>query len=416
MSDKGQSAKEPAAIIQEVTQRMDDFFVSKKEEIDKALAEKINLEKEEARKKVDELEKKFAEDKNVLEKHRIEIDDLRREKESLRGQLDEHLKQAAHYQGLIEKMANITVEELVQVREIRLKLETVRQKTIEKVTMLQKDIRERFGFPAQIDVPAEEESGLDFVQEHIRLKKIIELLRSEEGAADAGQGEAIPAPEEPAGTVSEPAPAASPEEPAEAVPAPGPPAEAREDETEMPKSGSATPAVGTETFSPEELESVKAALEKCRKANPTNINGDIIFYEKDKRMVIDGESLIHPMAKTLDDAGALHALLVQKESPKEQFFIKQDIINQQEILRKIYLKTVKLCEKENYSMPVYTADILSVSAIKDILEKLSLGNWSNQYDFDSFRNQALLLIKSFHAKTTPPLAYLKSILRQLEED
>jgi len=28
----------------------------------------------------------------------------------------------------------------------------------------------------------------------------------------------------------------------------------------------------------------------------------------------------------------------------------------------------------------------------------------------------LLLIKAFHAKTTPPLAYLKSILGQLEED
>jgi len=409
MSDKGQTVKEPAAIIQEVTQQMDDFFVSKKEEIDKALAEKIDLEKEEARKKVEALERKFAQDKDVLEKHRIEIEDLRREKESLRGQLDEHLRQAAHYQGLIEKMANITVEELIQVRELRLKLETVRQKTIEKVALLQKDIQERFGFPAQIEVPAEEEAGLDFVQEHIRLKKIIELLRSGEGAGDAGQGQAVPAPEEPAGTPV-------PEEPSEAVPAAEPPAEAREMETTILESAAAAPPVEPEPFPVEELESVKAALEKCRKANPTNINGDIIFYEKNKKMVIDGESLIHPMAKTLDDAGALHSLLAQKESPKEQFFIKQDIINQQEILRKIYLKTVKLCEKENYLLPDYTTDVLSVSAIKDILEKLSLGNWSNLYDFDSFKTQALLLIKAFHAKTTPPLAYLKSILGQLEED
>jgi len=387
MSDKSEKVKKSILIIDEVTQQMDSIYVAKKEEIEKALYDRITFEKEEARKKVEDLEKKFADGKSVLEKHRLDIEELKAEKESVQGEIREHLKQLQHYQGLIEKMANIAVKELSQVRELKEKLEGLHKKSLEKMALLKQDIEERFGLKTPVEPPAElEESPQDLEEDRLRLEKIIELLTRRETAkaGDQAKEDATPA-------------------------------EVKAEENTPQETNPGAAAADEESFGADELESVTAALEKLRNTDPADVNGDIVFFKKGKKMVIDGEPLISPMVETLNKVQALHSLLAQKESPKDQFFIKQDIINQQEILRKVYFETVKLCEKESNSLPGYTSEILNVSSIKDILEKLSLGNWSNHYDFESFKNYATILINAFYAKINPPLAYFQSILKQLEE-
>jgi hypothetical protein len=388
MSDKSENVKKSILILDEVAQQMDSIYIARKEEIEKALNDRINLEKEEARKKVEELEKKFSAGKSVLEKHRLDIEELKAEKESARSQHQEHLKQVLHYQGLIEKMANSAVKELSQVRELTEKLRNLHNKILEKLALTKKDIEERFGLKIPDEPPAEpEESPLDLEEERLRLDKIIKLLSTEQ--AEKADDQALE---------NETSPDAAVEE--------------KSLQETLPE----TETAGEDANDAEELESVMADLEKLRNADPTDVSGDIVFYRKGKKLVIDGEPLISPMVDTLNKVQALHSLLAQKESPKDQFFIKQDIINQQEILRKIYFETVKLCEKESNSLPHYTSEILNVPSIKDILEKLSLGNWSNHYDFESFKNYATNLINTFYAKITPPLAYLKSMLKQLEEE
>ena len=118
--------------------------------------------------------------------------------------------------------------------------------------------------------------------------------------------------------------------------------------------------------------------------------------------------------ESLEEAKRLYLKLSQTESPKEQFFIKQEIINYQEMLRKFLLRYVKMCEKEGASLPQFTTEILNLEILKDILEKLSMENWSNPTDFNSFRTLVESLKDAYYAKITPPALYLRSLIEELE--
>jgi hypothetical protein len=72
-----------------------------------------------------------------------------------------------------------------------------------------------------------------------------------------------------------------------------------------------------------------------------------------------------------------------------------------------------MCEKENCSFPEYTLDILNMDVLKDILEKVSMENWSNQEDFHSFDEFAKKIKNTYYERITPWAAYLKSLTEEL---
>jgi hypothetical protein len=405
--------KESTSIIEEVEKQLEKLLTKKKEDIEKALLEKISQEKEEAKKRTEQIEREFEREKEALEDYRKTIADIETEKANLQNQIKEHFNQALHYQKLIEKMAGMTVEELGRVSALNQKLDELRQRAEEKLTFLRKDLEEKFGIIAEVPESFEsEEISVDLEHELVKLKKIKELLaadgpgldvqkelekiREEAGASAAAPSEAeIPIPEVPEiieSAVRSGAPQGAEEGPEEGVPAEQPESEKEE----------------------ESFETVFETLEKYRKTDTTHNNGEINFFQKDQLQILDGEFLISAMSKTLEEAKRLYLRLRQTESPKDQFFVKQEILNQQEILRKVFLRTVKICEKENCSLPGFTAEILNVQVLREILERLSMGNWSNLDDFSAFDNYISTLKNSYYAKITPPLAYLKSILKELE--
>lgn len=123
--------------------------------------------------------------------------------------------------------------------------------------------------------------------------------------------------------------------------------------------------------------------------------------------------MVASIDESLEEAKRLYLKLAQTESPKEQFFIKQEIINHQEILRKYILRNLKMCEREGAIMPQFTEEILNLDILKEILEKLSMENWSNPADFNSFRSQIEALKDAYYAKITPPVYYLQSLIKEL---
>jgi len=130
-------------------------------------------------------------------------------------------------------------------------------------------------------------------------------------------------------------------------------------------------------------------------------------------MILDGESFVSNLNRDLDEAKKLFTRLTQAESPKDQFFIKQEIIRYQKSLRKIILGSVRLCEKETCSLPKYTLDILNMDVLKDILEKVSMENWSSQDDFHSFDELTKKIKNAYYERITPWAAYLKSVIEEL---
>jgi len=390
--------KESTSIIEEIEEQLGEALSKKKDEIEKELEERIKREKEEAKKRIEDIEKEFAEEKQALKSYKDTIKEYENNKLKLRDQIKEHLDMAIQFQSDIESLTAKTLEELKALGELNKRLEDLHKEAEEKASVLKKNLEDRFGIVAEVIETNEiSEVDIDLDRELSKLKKIKELLTS---PAEALAEETEEAKEE----------AEEMEEVAEKV-------------EEMPEEEEGIPA--PEVPSEEELEQVELGgeptfqgafetLEEFRKTESTEDNGEISYFVKDNKVVMDGECLVSALGNNLDEAKKLYIKLNQTESPKDQFFIKQEIIRHQESLRKVIMRSVSMCEKENCSLPSYTADILNMDLLKDILEKLTMENWSNQDDFTFFEKYAKNLKTNFYSRITPPAIYLKSIIDELE--
>lgn len=153
-------------------------------------------------------------------------------------------------------------------------------------------------------------------------------------------------------------------------------------------------------------------LEKIKKTEPEE-DGEVCYYEHQGKILVDSECIITAMHSHLEEGKKLYEKLAQTESPKDQFFVKQEIIRHQEALRGIVEIATKLLEKENSSLPQHTTEVINEKVLKDLLENLSMQNWSNQDDFTFFDEYAIKVKSQFDARLEPKVDFLKSILMEL---
>lgn len=420
MADKNVNLKESVHVIEEIESKMESIWVKRREEIERELEARIRAEKEEAAKKIEAIEKEINKGRNVLLDYRTVVSEFETERASLQTQIKEHFDKAVGFQTEIEKLAGLTMEELRLVRELNAKLDALHQSAEVKVNSFRKDLEEKFGIVAELPESLEEEElKIDLEQELHKLKKIKQIL--EAGVAEVEEIQVV----EPA-RPAVPAKPAAPKEPEAQAPLTnenGAPLNVPEvsqiieesvaeeaGEKGLPEEPAEEKAAGQENGN---FQALFEVLEGYRKIETRNGNGEISFFQKGKKTILDGEYMVASIDESLEEAKRLYLKLAQTESPKEQFFIKQEIINHQEILRKYILRNLKMCEKEGASMPSYTEDILNEDILKEILEKLSMENWSNPADFNSFRSQIEAFKDSYYAKITPPIKYLRSLIEEL---
>jgi hypothetical protein len=422
MTPKGDVLDESAMIITEIESNLEKALQKRKEEVEREYQERIRREKEESEKKLTMIQEEFDKEKETLKDYRGAISEFETVRDTLQVQIDDHLGKAIGYQKEIEKLTALTLEELGAVGEISSKMAELRRSTEVKVTELRTKLKEKYGIVTEgLEEKSSNEIVVDLEQELNKLKKIKELLETDPDAPKGTQGN-NPHP------AAEPEPASSPEEP-------DPPQE--QPEFRMPEINQFIEDLGKQAeeakdpgafqeqskqksddkhtaFDELNFQAVFEALETYRKAESTDYNGEISFFQKGDRMILDGESLIRAVTHMLEDAKKMYQKLEQVDGAKDQFFIKQELINSQEVLRKVILRSVKMCEKDNCSLPKHTGDILNVLVLKDILEKLNMDNWSNEEDFNAFESFATKLKDTFYKKITPPALYLKSIVDELE--
>lgn len=424
------TAKESTMIIEEIKGQLGEALAKKKQEIESELEERIKKEKEEAQKRLAQIEKEFEEEKKALKNYRDTIKEFENNQAKLKEKIKGHLDKAIKFQTEIEKLTAQTLEELKEVSELNQKLDELNKEAEEKATALKKELEDRFGIVAEVMKTNEHrELEVNLEQELAKLRKIKELLTSPEAIEEEKIEELSQVVEE---KVEEEARAEAEEEKpaeeevkAEEVPPVAKegeefkPVEAQEEKeekpTEMeaveagpPKAEEEAPHVSEQTF-----QDAFETLEKFRESEKIEDDGEINYFQKNDKMILDGESLISALSNNLDEAKKLYLKLAETESPKDQFFIKQEIIRYQESLRKIILHSVRMCEKENCSLPKYTMEIINTDVLKDILEKLSMENWSNQDDFTHFEKYAKNLKNNYYSRITPPALYLKSVINEL---
>jgi hypothetical protein len=404
--------EDPAPIIEGVENQLEKIFNKKKQEVEKELEGKIQQEKEEAKKKINQVEKEFEDEKKALINYRTALAEFENNKADTKGQIKEHIDKAVQSLTGIETLIAQTLEELKKVNELNQKLEEFYHAAEEKTAILKKDLEEKFGIVAE-GLEEKELDDVDLKRELTKLKKIKELLGPKETPEPvtrrtSEKRKAEEDIEEPEVSDEDELHVEKPEMNEVTEPSLSEENEAKDKEP-LAKGESENSISNSETNFQEAFE----PLAKFRKSERTKNDGEVSYFQNNDKMILDGERFISNLNRDLDEAKKLFTKLTQTESPKDQFFIKQEIIRYQKSLRKIILGGVRLCEKETCSFPEYTLDILNMDVLKDILEKVSMENWSNQDDFHSFDDFAKKIKNTYYERITPWAAYSKSVIEEL---
>jgi translation initiation factor 2 beta subunit (eIF-2beta)/eIF-5 len=433
--------KESSSIIEEIEAQLKDVLSKKKEQVEHELEEKIKAEQEEAQKRLDQIESELEGNKEALENYKNVLTQFENDKEGVKEEIKTHLDVAIQLQTDIETMTGKTLQELKTVSELTKKLEVINHEASTKVNALKTELEEKYGIVAQVpESNGHDEVDFDLENELAKLEKIKELLGSndvviksvdedveaggkeeepveaageeekkEEAAdeAEAESGEEAEVKEEAAeeNEASADAPGDAEEKAAEKAEA-----ESEEDAETKDADADAT----TENKTDESFKTAFEALDTYRKSETVEGNGYMVFYENKGKIVLDGESFVAYLNNNLEEVKKLYNKLQETESPKDQFFTKQEILKKQDVLRKYMLSFIGKGELEVSNMPQFTEDILNLDVLKNILEKVSMENWSNHDDFTSFDKLTNDLKESFYAKITPPDKYLDSIKDELE--
>jgi hypothetical protein len=408
--------RDSSQVIQEVEEQLERILQKKFRDVDSDLLDRINREKEAARKRKEEIEHDFEKEKTALGQYRVMVHDFEEKRAGLLNEARDRFQKVLRFQAEIESLAKSTVDEIKRVNDIQERLEALRSQTAERAAFLKNDLRERFGIVAEVMQEEPQEAlKVDLDEELEKLRKIKDLLAIESAAASLGRLGAAQ-PEEPDLAAMDAAAAAKAEPEIPGLPdlVAGPaPAEAEKTVAEPSPAARAetTPAAGPDMTE----EEIAAWLETCRRVEAADGAGEIHYFQKDDIVIADPEKLLEAVDRTLEEGQRLSVKLGLTESPKDQFFIKQELINWQEGLRALFLRIVKMCEKSAWSLPRFTRDILGAPVLRGLLERLSMENWSNLDEFAAFAASVDEIRKAFRARVEPRLPYLRSLQKELEE-
>ena len=421
MLEHVESPKEITTVFEGIESQLDRSLSVQRDTIEKELVERVAREKEEAQKRIDAAEREIAESRRVLESHKAALAELKTAKEQLQAKIKGHMERASSCQQMMEKMSGQAYEEYEQVSHLGLELDGIRQRADQETTLLRKHIEDKYGLKADLQTVLEPSETLAEVrQQMLKMKKVRELLES---APDAAAAE-TPA-EAPLAAPAEREAERPAEPPAERPVLRGhpqislietlePAADVADAEGAAQEPDASSDYDYAEAAEAEEVRMLTERLAQYRRSEPVFNGTEFAYFQKGKRMVLDGESFIGTLAKVSDVAKGLHINLGQKEMSKDLFLIKQEILNQQEVLRKTFLRVVRFCEKEDGTLPKGVAEVLTVRTMKDILERLTFGNWSNPADFNAFLDHVAFLRAALKKDVGFSRDYLRSVLDQLE--
>lgn len=391
MSESRETEKESTLVIQEIEDQLEKLLAKRKGEIDSELTARIREEQEAARIRMEGVEKDIERERESLREFQGMAAESEGERQAALDDIRAGLSRALDLQAQIEVLVKRTVDEIGKIGDLQQKIEALRRRTSERAVFLKKDLKERFGIVAEAHggEGRQPEPAPDLDAELEKLKRIRTLL--------AGGTESRLGPETPS--------------------APG-----REDEwrariPEIQELIQATKPV--EDIRPgdrplvTDAEHAEAALERLRRIEPVAGSGEISYFQRGDKALLDTGTLLDALGRAVDTARKLNGKLAATESPRDRFFIKQELINGQEGLRNLVLRAANLCERGTLQVPSDILDIIDAQVLRGLFERLSTGNWANAEDFAAFAGEAEALRTAFLERTVPSERYLMSLLAEL---
>jgi hypothetical protein len=355
-----------------------------------------------------------AKDKEIPENSGGAVPTLQCALDSLGAQISESLERSIRYQEISKRFSVLIFKEMTNLGEIVGKFSALHRFSRGDIADIKSFLAVQDGLPSDSVGRKADDAATSLPDPGSA------WLRQTKEMAENNRASSFPSPPEPANDPPPPSfkpqPESDPLAGAEFRPTVVKPNERQQDAVPRPQArpifeseGKIAPPAAVK------FEDLFAALEKYRKSEIADDNRKIGYFQNGGRMILDGESLIREMIQILENAKKLAREGVQAESPKDLFFLRQKMISSQEVLRTIIFRSFKMCDKERCVLPGYAANVLNFGVLKDLLDKLTLENWSNPEDFNRFEDYAGKLREAFYRKITPPSEYVKSILAELED-
>ena len=133
-------------------------------------------------------------------------------------------------------------------------------------------------------------------------------------------------------------------------------------------------------------------------------------------ILLDGQEVVETLTRTIEETEGLFERLAESDSPKEQFFAKQEILWHQEMLREYIQEVLLMCEEEQAKFTKSLDKVLNPAMLKDLQIRLDQENLTNTTNFASFKEFVKELKADFLDKSTPQLTYLQSLLSELKSE
>ena len=410
----------------DIEKQLEKVLADRKEKIKMELEEKVKQDKIEAKKKMYLFKEELKKEKKALKNYRITIAEHEKNKAKFEDKINDHFERVIRYQTEIEKLADFSLQELIKGIELNEMLGKLRQATKEKFLFLKKELGEKFGIEVEVPDAKEAEYNIGVYLEHElakmrNIKKILGILedvssedvKEETRIKEREQELEMPEMEEVL-SVSAPGEREVREEKLQ------PEVQGGEREEKVMKervesranpANEASSEIESALKNGDEVREPLDILKNYRKSETIEESGKISYFRYNGKIIIDGISIISCIDSGLEKAKELSQKLYQAESPRDKFFLKQNIINTQETLKYLIKRCIKKCEQESCSLPEYTADIINIHTLQEILEKLNIQNWSNEDEFRAFADHFESLSHTFYKKITPLETYMESILQ-----
>lgn len=426
--EAGCAVKNAAESLQEVESELELLLKRRVGEIEQELEARILKEKEAARLKKEEIEREFQSERQALSDFRLMIREAEEERGACLEEIRERLKKVLHFQAEIESLTRSTVEEIGKLNEAQKKLEELRERTAERAAFLKKDLRERFGIVAEILEEREIPVEVDLDREIDRLRRIKELLSAGSSGLAQGMDEAALARlEEEAGVgprlfkdMSGPEENTWKTEDDELSP-PEASGEAERKQAEAPAGnrqpdpsvrieGGHESGAGLSTETEAELD---RALEPWHKVEITEGGAEVHYFRKEAVAVVDVVRVFEEVWSVVGQSRDRVLMLDRTDSPRGHFFLKQELIHSQELVRSLVFTMVKNCEKGDWSLPRISSDIASERFMRGLLERLSIENWTVPGEFLNFEKKIDQTRQALQERIKTRPVYLASLKQEV---
>ncbi|MGB9765301.1 MAG: hypothetical protein ACPLZD_08115 [Candidatus Saccharicenans sp.] len=403
MSEDQSIIKKPVSIIKEIETQLENYLRQQREEIEKALEERIQKEKELAQQQLIQIEEKVKQEWQSLEEYGNLWEEMEGERNQLLEQIQAYLQKIGQRQEEIEKLARETAEDIKAINQLQQRLEEIRSQSMEKAAFLKKQLEEKFGLKTELaEKEGEASAPLDLTPELEKLKKIKELLIlenktdrpvidlvEEREKENEDQQLEKTLTEEIKKNLIEKQAAAAQKEPEQDNPEP-------ERRTER-----------MDVFG-------RSDLAEYYRQETANGSGEIGYYQKGRKNIIDVDELLSRIRVAVEEARKLANKLSFITSAKEQFYLKQELISTQEHLKRYLQRVLSLMNRKSFRFLALTQELINQAAIEDLINLLGVQNWNSAEDLAFFEQKIIFLINSFKSLTTPPSIYYAALKKELE--